>query len=163
MLGAGVVATIRRQAVSKPKVLFAAALAVAASVATLAMPAPASADAVDSVHVACTAQGNLTMEGDALYRVLGPETREWFEFRYILYGDMGKKSNVDIRLYENGALVMALLSPDDRRAGRQYVVHPAKPAPQTGFFDVEVSFEAIFDKFGYDPRCLANNVLPPLP
>jgi hypothetical protein len=96
MFGAVVGATIRRQAVSKPKAVFAAALAVAVSVAILAVPAPASAADVDSIHVACTSQGNLTMEGDAFFRALGPERREWFEFRYILFGDMGKKSNVDV-------------------------------------------------------------------
>jgi hypothetical protein len=142
--------------VSKTRALF----AVAVAVATLAVAAPANADGVDSIHVACTAQGNLTLEGDAFFRSVGPATREWFEFRYILYGDMGKKSNVDIRIHENGALVLALLSPDDRRAGRLYVVDLAHPVQTSVDNDEEVSFEAIFDKFGYDPRCLANNNLP---
>jgi len=132
-----------------------AVVAVALGATTFAGAAPANAE---SVHTSCSppSDHSLTLNGTAFFvSVNGGVNHSWFQYNYTLGGNMGSHSNVNIRLYENDQLRFQDLSPDNRDTG-SYIVKPFDPTVLPASSSERVFFEAIFDRFGYDPRCLAS-------
>lgn len=142
---------------SKSRAVLAATVAVTVSAVTLAVPAPASA--ADSIGTTCaTSDRSLGLGGTAFF--IGGATdpvRTWTLFKYTLWGEAGDRSDVNIRVYDHRPNpVGTILRKDNRRPGVQYQEVPSPPIRTETHGEETVWFEAIFDKFGRDPRCLAH-------
>jgi hypothetical protein len=142
--------------VSKRKALLAAAVTVAVSAVTLAVPAPASAD--ESLGTTCSTRDRSLGLGGTAFFTGGDPLRTWTEFTYTLWGEAGDRSDVNIRVYVGGRTtpVFERKQKDNRKPGVLYHEVPNPPLITHDSNPETVWFEAIFDKFGHDPRCLAS-------
>lgn len=90
---------------------------------------------------------------DAYYYIDGANHR-WVDIYYYLHGHpTGGKSNLNAWLYANGANVWSYKSPDNREHLVPYgqVIGKTVNASASEY----VSFQAIFDVSGPDPKCTA--------
>jgi hypothetical protein len=138
--------------VAKRRAVLATAVAAAVS-ATLAVPAPARA--ADTVGAFCSARDNaLILDATAYFIGGGDEpTHTWTLFKYTLWGNMGNRSDVNIFMHAP-SLVWTKYNKDNRGPGTWHDT-PNPPLRTTASESEIVLFQAVFDKFGPDPSCLA--------
>jgi len=131
-----------------------AVLVTAVSVATLGLSVPARAD---SVFGSCDTDIRFWINVRAFAVVEnGGGTHRWTHLEGSLNGSAGDKSNVNAWFYQQSDGVDVLRgtyrSPDNVHGGPFNL--PVVPNPTTYALTGEfVDFEAVFDKFGPDPRC----------
>jgi len=130
----------------------AASLVTVVSVATHGLAAPVQAG---SVGGSCAAETRFWMNVQAFFvDQSGGVVHRWTHLSGALNGSAGDKSNVNAWFYqqEGTVLVQVYRSPDNVRGGDFHLrvePNPHTYAPSGEFVD----FEAVFDKFGPDPRC----------